>query len=138
MRPGAAQYHPLKERKYSPEQQISNGFLSFVNALLGNKNKVAQNEKKENPQNKNYFFEKYQQLLINGKTGNVQVIHVKKKNAGEMGRNTIVYLTFKIISARGVRLYNAAAMATRENTPAINTIISIFYNPADTSVIVLL
>lgn len=87
---------------------------------------------------RNYFLGKYQQLLNNGKTGNVQVIKVETKNNHLIDKNTIVYLTFQLISDSGVRLFNSAAMATRDNVPKINTIIPIFYNPEDPSVIVLL
>ncbi len=131
-------YRPLKEIEYSLEKQMIKGFKGFINSLMGKKVMDKTNDPHEPSTKRNYFLAKYQQLLNNGKTGNVQVIKVETKNDHLIDKNNIVYLTFQLISDNGVRLFNSAAMATRDNVPKINTIIPIFYNPEDPSVVVLL
>ena len=131
-------YQPLKKIEYSFERQLNKGFKSFISLLMGSKKMEKTVTVAEPAETRNYFLDKYQQLLINGKTGNVQVIKVEKNHAAEIDKNAVVYLTFQLISAQGVRLFNAVAMATRENTPQPNTIIPIFYNADDLSVVVLL
>ena len=131
-------YRPLKEIEYSLEKQLAKGFKVFINSLMGKKAMEKTNENSEPATKRNYFLGKYQQLLNKGKTGKVHVIKVETKNDHLIDKNTIVYITFQLISDTGVRLFNSAAMATRENIPKINTIIPVFYNPEDPSVVVLL
>ncbi len=131
-------YRPLKEIEYSLEKQLAKGFKAFINSLMVKKAMEKTNENSEPATKRNYFSGKYQQLLNKGKTGKVQVIKVETKNDHLIDKNPIVYMTFQLISDTGVRLFNSAAMATRENIPKINTIIPVFYNPEDPSVVVLL
>lgn len=131
-------YRPFRAIENSLEKQLAKGFKGFINSLMRKKVMEKTNEIPEPGTKRNYFLGKYQQLLNNGKTGNVQVIKVETKNDHLIDKNTIVYLTFQLISDSGVRLFNSAAMATRDNVPKINTIISVFYNPEDPSVVVLL
>lgn len=132
------QYSPLKEIEYSLEKQLIQGFKGFVKALLGHKTNGWQTGQQAPVEKRNYFLEKYQQILNKGKSGNVQVVKVRKTHANEVDKNSVVYLTFRLISEKGVRLFTAVAMATKENIPVVDSVIPIYFNPDDLSLVVLL
>ena len=132
------QYNPLKEIEYSLERQLVQGFKGFIRALMGNKVSGKEKLSPPSPEKRNYFLEKYQQILNKGRSGDVQVVKIKKAHVNEADKNTVVYITFRLISEKGLQLFTAVAMATRENIPAINAVIPIYFNPDDLSLVVLL
>ena len=130
--------HPLKNIQFSMEKQLGQAFRSFMNLIMGNKKTMDKPVEAAHTYKRNYFLEKYQQLLEKGKTGNVQVVKVEQASEEKADRNNAIYLSFQMITEQGVKLFTAAAMAPKEKTPSTNTVIPIFYNPDDFSVVVLL
>ena len=131
------QYHPLRNIRNSFAKQLNKGFTGFIRSLMNNTHKI---EPVENtlPQKRNYFLQKYQQLLINGKTGNVQVIKVERADEVMPAKTVAIHLTFQLITNNGVRSFTSAAITTPGTIPVSKTVIPIFYNPDDLSVVVLL
>ncbi len=132
------QYQPINRIASSLEKQLNQGFRKFIHSLMGNKIQENNITVSRLVPKRNFFLDKYQALLNNGKTGNVQVINVEKTITSDIDKNIVVYITFQLIATAGVRLYTAVAMATRDNIPQNNTIIPIYYNADDFTVIVLL
>ena len=118
-------------------KHLKNGFKSFIKSLMSSKEPAWKAERVPFKK-RNFFLEKYQQLLAKGRTGNVQVMKVEHSEENMPDKSIAIYLSFQLITDEGVRLFTAAAVATQEKIPVCRTIISIFYNPEDFSVIVLL
>ena len=131
------QYHQLKPIERSHDKQLSRGFKIFIRTLMSNSSTKG-NRVKELAIRRSYFSEKYQQLLNKGKPGNVQVIRVEKLNELITESTMAIHLTFQLLTSNGVKLFTSAAMATYGKVPVAKTIIPIFYNPDDFSVVVLL
>lgn len=129
-------FHPIKNIQWALEKQLNKGFKYFVNLLMGNKAEPVATE--DSTAKRNFFLQKYQQLLANGKTANVQVINVERLGKVTVDHNNAIYLSCELITANEITRFTAAAMAPKESIPLQNSIIPIFYNPDDLSIVVLL
>jgi hypothetical protein len=89
-------------------------------------------------EHRNDFLQKYQQLLACGKTTHVKVEKLIRMHKEKSDKNTILRISFRLPADKEERLVTASAMVTREQIPVKNSVIQIFYNPFDLSVIVLL
>ncbi|MDO9376809.1 MAG: hypothetical protein Q7T76_20450 [Ferruginibacter sp.] len=85
-----------------------------------------------------HLVEKYQQLLQNGKTGTAQVVSLRQSRNQKVGANKQAALRFKMITPQGLCVFTTAAVIHDDRPPATNSVVPIFYNPDDLSMVVLL
>jgi hypothetical protein len=131
-------FQPLQKRKASVEKEISKGFRGFVQLLMGQRPVVIEETLAHRSEHRNDFLQKYQQLLACGKTTHVKVEKLIRMHKEKSDKNTILRISFRLPADKEERLVTASAMVTREQIPVKNSVIQIFYNPFDLSVIVLL
>jgi hypothetical protein len=128
----------LTKFQCSLDRQLNQAFKSFITRLVFDKTRRKEILQRDQVENRTYLFRKYLKILEKGKSGNVQVTKVEHRNQTGFYRNTALLLRFKMITAHGVKLFTAVAMAPKNQIPAPHSVIPIFYNPEDLSVIVLL
>jgi hypothetical protein len=131
-------FQPSQKRKPVAEKEISKGFRGFVQLLMGQRAFVTEETLVNHSVHRNDFLQKYQQLLVCGKTAHVKVEKLIRMHKEKSDKNTILRISFRLPADKEEKLVTASAMATREQLPAKNSVIQIFYNPFDLSVIVLL
>ena len=131
-------FQPLQKRKVAVEKEISKGFRGFVKLLMGQRPFATEETLVNRSAHRNDFLQKYQQLLVCGRTAHVKVEKLIRMHKEKADKNTILRISFRLPADKEERLVTASAMATREQVPVKNSVIQIFYNPFDLSVIVLL
>ncbi len=128
----------LTKFQCSLDRQLNQALKSFITILVLDKKRRKEILQRDHTHNQTYFFRKYLKILEKGKSGNVQVTKVEHRKLTGRYRNTALLLRFKLITTEGVKLFTAVAMAPKNQIPFIHSVIPIFYNPEDLSVIVLL
>ena len=131
-------FQPSQKRKPVAEKEISKGFRGFVQLLMGQRPFATEETLVNGSVHRNDFLQKYQQLLVCGKTAHVKVEKLIRMHKEKSDKNTILRISFRLPADKEESLVTASALATREQVPAKNSVIQIFYNPFDLSVIVLL
>ncbi|HPH83802.1 MAG TPA: hypothetical protein PLC48_00020 [Ferruginibacter sp.] len=138
MRFSSETLHPLQEKKLTVKKEISKGFKGFVQLLMGQRSYNNQETLLHRSANRNDFLQKYQQLLLCGKMTHVKVEKLIRMHKEKSDKNTILRISFRLPADKEDKLVTASAMTTPERMPVKNSVIQIFYNPFDLSVIVLL